>query len=297
LRGFHQTRNRGHQNPGQALGSNELYDVINAEDLLWNCGPQGITPIESRKTTAFPNETLRLSRGVVMNAKDSHDNLIKQFRESKAAQAQDIRAGKTGGDEGWGYIRAAEALLKSQSGIEAFASLLVDEDKNVRTAAAAYLLPHKTAAALQVLQDSARGKDLAAFTAIAAIARWQRGERGFWQEIGAVAQKSLLKQFREANIAHAEAIKTLNTENARRAALGCTHAAERFLKSTAGISELAVLLEDENRDVRVEAAARLLPFKTEEALAVLKDAAHGTDLAAANAATAIRQWEEGSPPL
>jgi hypothetical protein len=130
-----------------------------------------------------------LYRIPVMNASNPYENLVREFRESKAAQVRDIRAGKVEGEAGWGYIRAAQALLESSAGIEAFAKLLGDEDKDVRTTAAAYLLPHKTTDAVRVLKESVRGRDLAAFTALAALARWERGEQGVWEEIARVAKK------------------------------------------------------------------------------------------------------------
>lgn len=127
-----------------------------------------------------------------MNVHKTNEELVKQFRDSKMAQVHGIQNGDAEATEKgvWGYINAAEALLKSNTGIETFAALLSDENRDVRTSAAHYLLPHKTDKALSVLRDSARGKDLAAFGALATLARWEHGEKGFWEEIARIAHNS-----------------------------------------------------------------------------------------------------------
>lgn len=61
-----------------------------------------------------------------------------------------------------------------------------------------------------------------------------------------------------------------------------------------GREALAVLLRHDRPDVRVMAAAYLLRFRTNEALAVLREAAHGKGLIAFEAFQAVKRWEEGT---
>ena len=60
-----------------------------------------------------------------------------------------------------------------------------------------------------------------------------------------------------------------------------------------GRDALAILLSHERPDVRVAAAAYLLRHRTEEALAVLEEAAQGKGLVAFEATQAIMRWHEG----
>ena len=62
----------------------------------------------------------------------------------------------------------------------------------------AHLLPHKTTDAVRVLKESARGRDLAAFAASMALARWERGEKGMWDEVSRVAKKVKLPKTKGA---------------------------------------------------------------------------------------------------
>ena len=61
-----------------------------------------------------------------------------------------------------------------------------------------------------------------------------------------------------------------------------------------GRDALKVLFEHENPDVRTSAAAFLLRHCTEEALAVLREAAAGKGLVSFEAGQAIKRWEEGT---
>ncbi len=62
----------------------------------------------------------------------------------------------------------------------------------------------------------------------------------------------------------------------------------------AGRDALAVLLKHPRMDVRVTAAACLLRHRTEEARAVLEEAAKGKGLVPFEAQQALKRWEEGT---
>ena len=67
----------------------------------------------------------------------------------------------------------------------------------------------------------------------------------------------------------------------------CTH-------GNAGRDALTVLFTHPRMDVRVKAAAFLLRHRTEEAKAVLRQAAEGSGRAAFGASEALKRWEEGT---
>ncbi|RKH62575.1 DUF2019 domain-containing protein [Corallococcus llansteffanensis] len=62
----------------------------------------------------------------------------------------------------------------------------------------------------------------------------------------------------------------------------------------AGRDALATLLHHPRMDVRTSAAAFLLRYKTEEAKAVLEEAAKGKGLIPFGAQEALKRWEEGT---
>jgi len=62
----------------------------------------------------------------------------------------------------------------------------------------------------------------------------------------------------------------------------------------AGRDALTALFTHPRMDVRVKAAAFLLRHRTEEARAVLREAAEGEGLAALSASEALKRWEEGT---
>jgi hypothetical protein len=61
-----------------------------------------------------------------------------------------------------------------------------------------------------------------------------------------------------------------------------------------GRDALATLFTHPRMDVRVKAAAFLLRHRTEEAQAVLKEAARGEGLVSFAASEALKRWEEGT---
>jgi hypothetical protein len=159
---------------------------------MQNAGLTACRKIFSKTMTLVEPRCIMFPKDLEMNVYNTNDELVKQFRDSKMAHVQGIQNGDVEATEkgARGYINAAEALLKLKTGTETFAALLSDENRDVRTAAAHYLLRHKTDKALSVLRDSARGKDLAAFGALATLARWEHGGKGFWEEIARIAHDS-----------------------------------------------------------------------------------------------------------
>lgn len=61
-----------------------------------------------------------------------------------------------------------------------------------------------------------------------------------------------------------------------------------------GRDALAALFTHPRMDVRVKPAAFLLRHKTEEAKAVLKEAAQGEGLVSFSASEALKRWEQGT---
>jgi hypothetical protein len=62
----------------------------------------------------------------------------------------------------------------------------------------------------------------------------------------------------------------------------------------AGRDALATLFTHPRMDVRVKAAAFLLRHRTEDAKAVLREAAEGDGMVAFAASEALKRWEEGT---
>ena len=109
------------------------------------------------------------------------EDLVRQFAEAVVAQDECLERGdaKTGNRHARRQFAAFGKLrAMGDSGREALAALLQDPRLNVRTMAAAFLLRYKTAEALAVLREAAKGTGLIAFESEEAIKRW---EEGTWQ--------------------------------------------------------------------------------------------------------------------
>lgn len=104
--------------------------------------------------------------------------LVQEFADSVAAQTDAIWRGdsKTGNKYAKRYIRAFEELKKlGDEGRDALLPLFLHSRKDVRVSAAAFLLRHRTAEALAVLEAEARGEGLVSFEAEQALQRWRDG--------------------------------------------------------------------------------------------------------------------------
>lgn len=107
--------------------------------------------------------------------------LVAQFAEDVARQTDAIWSGdhKTGNKHAKRYISTFRKLrAMGDVGRDALGVLLAHERPDVRVTAAAYLLRHRTAEALEVLREAARGQGLIAFEASQAIKRWEEGSWG-----------------------------------------------------------------------------------------------------------------------
>ncbi len=109
------------------------------------------------------------------------DNLVRQFAENVAAQTEAIRRGdaNSGNKHAKRYIRAFEVLRSlGDQGRDGLVPLMFEGRDDVRAMAAAFLLRYRHDDAWQVLQSLARGEGFVAFSAAAALERWEEGD---WQ--------------------------------------------------------------------------------------------------------------------
>ncbi len=122
------------------------------------------------------------------------ESTLRTFVESVLAQDAAIQDGDASmaNLSGRKYIEAANELLNSDSGIDAFATLLLDSRISVSSAAATYLLPHRTREAILVLEAAAKLTGVTGLGAVMTLARWKRGEKGMWEEIAQIAKRSKL---------------------------------------------------------------------------------------------------------
>jgi hypothetical protein len=106
------------------------------------------------------------------------EELVEEFARNVAAQTDAIFRGdaKTGNKHAKRYVAAFEKLrAQGNPGRDALAALFTHPRMDVRVAAAAHLLRHRTAEARAVLQEVAKGEGLAAFEASEALKRWEEG--------------------------------------------------------------------------------------------------------------------------
>lgn len=104
------------------------------------------------------------------------DALVAQFADDVAQQTDAIWRGdhKTGNKHAKRYIATfAKLRTLGDVGRDALCVLLAHERPDVRVMAAAYLLRYRTADALDVLREAAKGSGLIAFEASQAIRRWE----------------------------------------------------------------------------------------------------------------------------
>jgi hypothetical protein len=111
--------------------------------------------------------------------------MVKDFKKLVEAFAHHVQAQTgeiLGGDAKTGNKHAKKALAAflqlrahGDAGRDALAVLLTHPSMDVRTAAAAFLLRHRTAEAKAVLEEAAKGKGLIPFEASEALKRWEEG--------------------------------------------------------------------------------------------------------------------------
>ncbi|HYI01911.1 DUF2019 domain-containing protein [Hyalangium sp.] len=106
------------------------------------------------------------------------EKLVEQFAENVAAQTDAIWRGdaKTGNKHARKYGAAFDKLrAHGDAGRDALAALFTHPRMDVRVAAAAVLLRHRTAEAKAVLEEAAKGEGMVPFEAQQALQRWEEG--------------------------------------------------------------------------------------------------------------------------
>lgn len=106
------------------------------------------------------------------------EQLVEEFAQNVSAQTDAILRGdpRTGNRHATRYVKAFKKLRQAgNSGRDALAVLLIHPRIDVRVAAAAYLLRHRTQEAQGVLAQAAAGEGLAALEAQQVLKNWQNG--------------------------------------------------------------------------------------------------------------------------
>jgi hypothetical protein len=103
---------------------------------------------------------------------------VEDFAKEAAAQTDaiwrgDHRTGNKHAKRSWAAFQKLRAM--GDPGRDALASLFGHERPDVRVAAAAILLRHRTSEAMAVLRAAAAGKGLVSFEASECIKRWEEG--------------------------------------------------------------------------------------------------------------------------
>lgn len=106
------------------------------------------------------------------------DKLVEAFAYHTEAQTWEIFNGdaRIGNKHAKKAIAAFDKLrAHGDAGRDALAVLFTHPSMDVRTAAAAFLLRHRTAEAKAVLEEAAKGKGLIPFGASECLKRWEEG--------------------------------------------------------------------------------------------------------------------------
>jgi hypothetical protein len=102
-------------------------------------------------------------------------------------------------------------------------------------------------------------------------------------------------QFANAVIGQNIAIEKHDAETGNKFAKKYIEASDALINAgNEGIEAFASLLSDDRVAVRAMAASYLLPFRTNEALLVLREAANGEGITALGAFMTLKRWEGSS---
>ena len=102
-------------------------------------------------------------------------------------------------------------------------------------------------------------------------------------------------QFANAVIGQNTAIEQHDAETGNKFAIKYIEASDALINAgNEGIEALASLLNDDRVAVRAMAASYLLPFRANEALPVLREAANGEGITALGAFMTLQRWEGSS---
>src|SRR3954469_23257048 len=116
-----------------------------------------------------------------MSASDTVEGFVAEFVRSVIEQTKALgrRDPNVGNRFAIKYCYAADQLLKRDpDGLNAFSTLLKDSRIDVRTMAAAFLIPFKTSESKAVLELSAQGQGIVALGAKMALERWEKEGKG-----------------------------------------------------------------------------------------------------------------------
>jgi hypothetical protein len=114
--------------------------------------------------------------------------------------------------------------------------------------------------------------------------------------INKIEKVSLVQEFAQAVIQQKLAIWHGTAAESNKHANRILAAFDKFrMLGNEGSDALAELFTHENAAVRSMAATFLLRYKTNEALAILREVAKGNSLTAFGASASIKRWEEGGP--
>jgi hypothetical protein len=233
---------------------------------------------------------------MVMTNQNKLEQLVEEFADSVKAQREvaltdSIAATRYSIKSG---NAAKELLTQGEEGLSAFAKLLTDPRIEVRTTAAAYLIPFKTNESIAVLKFSAEGKGIVALGAIMALKRWEEEHVGVNYECDQNILEHLIIEFTDSVVAWREMSEDGDAKAANKFAAKYHNAAKELINyARPGIHTFSRLLREEPRiEVRVKAAGYLIPFKTDEAIAALKFAAEGTGSVALEAKETLKRWEK-----
>jgi Domain of unknown function (DUF2019) len=106
------------------------------------------------------------------------ERLVEEFANHAAAQTDAIWKGDatTGNKHATKLFAAFDKLCAhGNAGRDALAALFHHPRMDVRVAAAAFLLRHRTAEAKAVLEEAAKGQGLVPFEAQQTLQRWEKG--------------------------------------------------------------------------------------------------------------------------
>ena len=111
----------------------------------------------------------------------SLDDLVRQFALAVIGQRNAISEldSESGNRLATNYYNVAKSLIgRGQEGLTAFAQLLNDPRSEVRTMAAAFLIPYRTEESKAILEEAAREPGITGLGAIMALRRWETDRKG-----------------------------------------------------------------------------------------------------------------------
>ena len=118
---------------------------------------------------------------MVMHSSEKLEELVEAFASAVSGQNQAIERRDVVTGNMWALkcgAAAKELLGQGKNGLEAFAKLLGDSRRDVKTMAAAFLIPFRTIESKAILEESAEGYGVVALGAKVALQRWEEEGKG-----------------------------------------------------------------------------------------------------------------------